>query len=452
MTIVRNDRPAKEPAPARGPGRSKKIRRQNMKSVIFLAALFLGCWATAAGAADVAVIDKADTAWLMVSTALVMFMVPGLGVFYAGMARKKNVLSTIMQSFFLLALITVQWVLAGYTLSFGPDIGGFIGSLEFLGLEGVGVEPKGTIPHLLFMAFQGMFAAITVALITGAFAERIKFSAVVVFSILWAFLIYDPLCHWVWGGGWLQKLGVLDFAGGIVVHISSGVSALVAAIYVGKRRGWPRELMAPHNLTLTVIGMGILWFGWFGFNAGSALASDGVAVTAFVATNVSAAVGTLVWGFIEWAHRGKPTLLGAMSGAVAGLGSITPAAGFVTPGAAMVIGLVGGGLCYVAVTMMKPRFGYDDTLDVFGIHGVAGTWGTLATGVFASIGATGLIHGNPGLLLSQAIGVVVTIALSAVGTLVILKIVDMTIGLRVTTEEEIQGLDLTQHEESGYTM
>lgn len=423
-----------------------------MKFVALLATLFLAGLTGLAQAADAAQIDKADTAWLMISTALVMFMVPGLGIFYAGMARKKNVLSTMMHSFFILCLITIQWMMAGYTLSFGPDTGGFIGSLDFVGLANVGIEPKGTVPHLLFMAFQGMFAAITVALITGAFAERIKFSAVVVFSILWAFIVYDPLCHWVWGGGWLARLGVVDFAGGIVVHISSGVSALVAAIYIGRRRGWPRELMAPHNLTLTVIGMGILWFGWFGFNAGSALASDGVAVGAFVATNIAAATGTLTWGFIEWAHRGKPTLLGAMSGSVAGLGSITPAAGFVSPAAAVAIGLAGGVLCYIAVTILKPRFGYDDTLDVFGIHGVAGTWGTLATGIFASIGATGLLYGGYDLLISQFIGAAVTIALSTVGTVAILKIVDMTIGIRVSTEDEIQGLDITQHEESGYSL
>ncbi|HAO93154.1 MAG: ammonia channel protein [Deltaproteobacteria bacterium GWB2_55_19] len=396
--------------------------------------------------------NKADTAWILVSTAMVMFMTPGLAIFYAGMARKKNVLSTMMQSFFILCLISIQWILVGYTLSFGPDVGGFIGSLDFLGLENVGVEAKGTIPHLLFMMFQGMFAAITVALITGAFAERIKFSAVVVFSLLWATLIYDPLCHWVWGGGWLQKLGVLDFAGGIVVHISCGLSALVAAIYVGKRKGFPRELMAPHNLTLTVIGMGILWFGWFGFNAGSALASDGAAVIAFVTTNTAAAAGTLTWAFIEWGHRGKPTMLGAMSGAVAGLGSITPASGFVTPGSAIIIGIAGGALCYMAVTMLKPRLGYDDTLDVFGIHGIAGTWGTIATGIFATIGAQGLIAGNPAQLGKQAIGALVTVLLSVVGTYVLLKIVDLVIGIRVTTEQEIEGLDLSQHEESGYTM
>jgi len=381
-----------------------------------------------------------------------MFMTPGLAIFYAGMARKKNVLSTMMQSFFILCLISIQWIFLGYTLSFGPDVGGLIGSLDFLGLKNVGVEAKGTIPHLLFMMFQGMFAAITVALITGAFAERIKFSAVVVFSLLWATLIYDPLCHWVWGGGWLQKHGVLDFAGGIVVHISCGLSALVAAIYVGKRKGFPRELMAPHNLTLTVIGMGILWFGWFGFNAGSALASDGAAVIAFVTTNTAAAAGTLTWAFIEWGHRGKPTMLGAMSGAVAGLGSITPASGFVTPGSAIIIGIAGGALCYMAVTMLKPRLGYDDTLDVFGIHGIAGTWGTIATGIFATIGAQGLIAGNPAQLGKQAIGALVTVVLSVVGTYILLKIVDLVIGIRVTTEQEIEGLDLSQHEESGYTM
>jgi len=417
---------------------------------LLLCSLFAACPAGASEGA--AAIDKADTAWLLVSTALVMFMVPGLAIFYAGMARKKNVLSTIMQSFFILCLITVQWILVGYSLSFGPDISGVIGSLKFIGLDNVGIEAKGTIPHLLFMAFQGMFASITVALITGAFAERIKFSAVVIFSILWAFVVYDPLAHWVWGGGWLQTLGVLDFAGGIVVHISCGISALVAAIYVGKRKGFPREHMPPHNLTLTVIGMGILWFGWFGFNAGSALASDGGAVVAFVTTNTAAAVGTITWAFIEWAHRGKPTMLGAMSGAVAGLGSITPAAGFVTPMASIAIGVVAGALCYIAVTIIKPKFAYDDTLDVFGIHGIAGTWGTLATGIFASIGATGLLHGNPGQFVKQLIGAGVTVVLSAVGTLVLLKVVDLAVGLRVTREEEIQGLDLTQHEESGYNL
>lgn len=409
--------------------------------------------ATVAGAVETAaVIDKADTAWLLVSTAMVLFMTPGLALFYAGMTRKKNVLGTMMHSYFILALISIQWIVWGYSLSFGPDTGGIIGNLDFMGLASVGVEPKGTIPHLLFMAFQGMFAAITVALITGAFAERIKFSAVIIFAILWAALVYDPLCHWVWGGGWMQRLGVLDFAGGIVVHISCGISALVAALVVGRRKGYPRELMPPHNLTLTFAGMGILWFGWFGFNAGSALASDGSAVMAFVTTNTAACAGTLVWAFIEWKHRGKPTLLGAMSGSVAGLGSITPAAGFVTPLPAILIGAIAAALCYYAVGILKARFGYDDTLDVFGIHGIAGTWGTLATGLFASVGAKGLFYGNTGQLGIQVIGVLATIIFCAVLTFVILKIVDALVGLRVTHEQEVEGLDLSQHEERGYNL
>lgn len=431
------------------PGVEAAPGRKRLYLIVLISTVLAALAPSMAQAADG--IDKADTAWIMVSTALVMFMTPGLALFYAGMARRKNVLGTMMHSFFIFALISIQWVLWGYTLSFGSDVGGMVGGLEWLGLNGVGVEARGTIPHLVFMIFQGMFAAITVALITGAFAERIKFSAVVIFAILWATLVYNPLCHWVWGGGWLASLGVLDFAGGIVVHISCGVSALVAAIVVGSRRGFPRELMPPHNLTLTLAGMGILWFGWFGFNAGSALAADGIAAIAFVTTNTAAAAGTLAWTFIEWGHRGRPTMLGAVSGAVAGLGSITPAAGFVSPGASIIIGLVGGVLCYGAVTMLKPRLGYDDTLDVFGIHGVAGTWGSLSVGIFASIGATGLIHGNAAQFVSQVIGVVATVVLSAVGTLVILKIVDLVVGLRVSAEEEVEGLDLSQHGESGYT-
>ncbi|MEE9614119.1 MAG: ammonium transporter [Thermodesulfobacteriota bacterium] len=395
--------------------------------------------------------DKADTAWIMVSTALVMLMTPGLALFYAGMARKKNVLGTMMHSFFILCLISIMWVMWGYSLSFGKDIGGFVGGLNHLFLNGVGTEANGTIPHLVFMMFQGMFAVITVALITGGFAERIKFSAMVIFSLLWATFVYAPLCHWVWGGGWLGELGALDFAGGMVVHISCGVSALVAALVIGKRRGYPKELMPPHNLGLTIIGMGLLWFGWFGFNAGSALAADGIAALAFVTTNTAAAMGALTWVFVEWVHRGKPTVLGAVSGAVAGLGSITPAAGFVGPGSAIIIGLVGGGLCYWAVSVIKPRLGYDDTLDVFGIHGVAGTWGTLSVGLLASVGASGLFFGNPGQLFKQIIGVGATIAISVVGTFVILKVVDAVVGLRVTEEEEIEGLDYSQHGESGYT-
>ncbi|HHL40836.1 MAG TPA: ammonium transporter [Deltaproteobacteria bacterium] len=395
--------------------------------------------------------DKADTAWVLVSTALVMFMTPGLAYFYAGMVRKKNVLDTLMHSFFMLCLISVQWMALGYTLSFGPDLGGLVGGPRHLMLSGVGMEPEGTIPHLLFMMFQGTFAAITVALITGAVVERMKFCAVVAFGLLWATLVYDPLCHWVWGGGWLSELGVLDFAGGMVVHISCGVSALVAALVLGPRKGYPREAMMPHNLGLTAVGMGILWFGWFGFNAGSALAADGVAANTLVTTHMAASMGTLTWVFTEWLHRGKPTMLGAVSGAVAGLGSITPASGFVTPAFAVLIGLVGGLVCYWAVSVLKPRLGYDDSLDVFGIHGVSGIWGSLSIGLFASVGAEGLVLGNGGQLLSQLTGVLVTIALSAGGTFAVLKVVDATVGLRVSREEEIEGLDLSQHGESGYT-
>ena len=407
--------------------------------------------AEAASAAEPS-IDKADTAWILVSTALVLLMTPGLAFFYAGMARKKNVLSTMMQSFFILCLISIQWVVWGYSFAFGPDIGGIFGGFTYVFLNNVGIEPNGTIPHLLFMVFQGTFAAITVALITGGFAERIKFSAVVVFALLWATFVYDPLCHWVWGGGWLSSIGALDFAGGMVVHISCGVSALVAALVIGKRRGYPKELMPPHNLSLTVIGMGLLWFGWFGFNAGSALAADGIAVIALVTTNISASMAAITWVFIEWWHRGKPTVLGAVSGAVAGLGSITPASGFVSPGVALLIGFVGGAACYWAVSILKPRLGYDDTLDVFGIHGIGGIWGTLSVGLFATVGAKGLFTGDPSQLYKQLIGVAATIAISIVGTFIILKVIDLTIGLRVTEEEEIEGLDYSQHGESGYNL
>ncbi len=402
-------------------------------------------------------INTGDTAWLLVSTALVMLMTPGLALFYSGMVRKKNVLGTIMHSFFILCLISIQWVLWGYTLSFGSDISGVIGSLEFLGLKGVIGGVSGTVPHLAFMMFQGMFAVITVALITGAFAERIKFSAFIVFSVLWATIVYDPLAHWVWGGGWLMKLGALDFAGGTVVHISSGVSALVAALMIGRRRGYPHEQMPPHNLTLTVIGTALLWFGWFGFNAGSALTSGGLAAVAFVTTNTSAAASALAWIFIEWSHRGKPTVLGAATGAVAGLVAITPAAGFVGPLSSILIGMGAGIFCYTAIAIIKPRFGYDDSLDVFGCHGIGGIWGAIATGLFASTvinpdGANGLFFGNPGQLVNQVIGVVATIILSAVATLVILKAIDWTIGIRVSDEDEVVGLDLSQHGESGYSL
>jgi len=397
-------------------------------------------------------INSGDTTWMMVSTALVMLMTPGLALFYGGMVRRKNVLSTVMHSFFILALISIQWVILGYTLSFGKDVGSFVGALNYIGLSGVGMEPKGTIPHLVFMMFQGMFAIITVALITGAIVERVKFSAIVIFSLLWSTLVYDPICHWVWGGGWLGKLGALDFAGGTVVHISSGISALVACIIVGKRQGYPREPMPPHNLTLTVLGAALLWFGWFGFNAGSALAADGIAATAFVSTHIATAAAALGWGFLEWIHRGKPTILGVTSGAVAGLVSITPAAGFVGPISSIIIGAIGGIICYLMVTLVKPALGYDDSLDAFGIHGMGGTWGALATGLFASVGAKGVFFGNPAQIWPQIVSIGATWIFAGLLTLILLKLIDITIGLRVSPEEEIIGLDQVLHGESGYNL
>jgi ammonium transporter, Amt family len=404
-------------------------------------------------------VDKGDTAWILTSAALVLMMtIPGLFLFYGGLVRGKNVLGTIMQSFVIVALISLQWVLFGYSLAFGPDINQVIGSLAWFGLNGVGTEPNpnyaATIPHLTFMAYQMMFAIITPALITGAIADRAKFSTFIVFVLLWATFIYDPLAHWVWGKGWLGTMGALDFAGGTVVHISSGASALVACLILGRRVGYPQEGMAPHNLPFAVIGASLLWVGWFGFNAGSALAADGLATTAFVTTNTAAAAATLAWMFTEWATRGKPTALGAASGAVAGLVCITPAAGFVSPLASIVIGIGGGVLCYTACNF-KTKCGYDDSLDVVGVHGVGGTWGALATGLFASkainpAGNDGLFFGNPGQLWIQFIGVAATIIFAVVGTLVILGILKATMGLRVSEEDERVGLDLSQHNERAY--
>jgi len=405
-------------------------------------------------------IDKGDTAWMLTSSALVLMMTaPGLALFYGGMVRQKNALGTLMQSFIIMALISVQWVLVGYSLAFGPDKGGIIGGLEWIGLRGVGAEPfdaySKTIPHQAFMLFQMMFAIITPALITGAFAERKKFSAFLVFTLLWATIVYDPLAHWVWGdGGWLKNLGALDFAGGTVVHISSGVSALVCAVVLGKRKGYGHQPMQPHNLPMTVMGAALLWFGWFGFNAGSALEANGLAASAFLATNTAAASAALGWMFTEWATRGKPTVLGAASGAVAGLVAITPASGYVGPMSALIIGAVAGALCYSACNL-KSRLGYDDSLDVVGVHGVGGTWGALATGLFASkaineAGADGLFFGNPGQLRTQLIAVLATYALAVVLTWVILKIVAATVGLRVADEDEVAGLDLSQHSETAY--
>lgn len=405
--------------------------------------------------------NAANTAFVLISAALVMLMTPGLALFYAGMARSKNVLATIMQNFVLLGVIGVQWALIGYSLAFGPDIGGFVGSLEWMGLKGVGAEPFATysdsLPHFAFMIFQAMFAIITPALITGAWAERLKFSSFLVFIVLWATLVYDPVCHWVWGdGGWLKNLGALDFAGGTVVHINAGVAALAAALVLGKREGWGREAFIPHNLPMTVLGAGLLWFGWFGFNAGSALAADGLAATAFVTTHLATCGAVLSWLIVEWLFRGKPTTLGAATGAVAGLVAITPAAGFVGPMSAILIGLGAGVLCYLAC-LAKVKLGYDDSLDVVGVHGVGGLWGALATGLFASTavnaaGADGLFFGNPAQLGIQVVAVGATMIYSFVLSWILLKLVDAVMGLRVTREDEVAGLDLTEHQEAGYTM
>ena len=404
-------------------------------------------------------VDKGDNAWMLTSSALVLMMtIPGLFLFYGGLVRSKNVLGTIMHSFIMVGVITIQWVLWGYSIAFGPDVGGMFGSLAWVGLNGVGAEPNAdyaaTIPHQTFMIYQMMFAIITPALITGAFAERIKFSTFLVFMILWSTIVYDPLAHWVWGvKGWLREMGALDFAGGTVVHISSGASALVAAIMFGRRIGYGQEAMPPHNLPFSVIGAGLLWVGWFGFNAGSALAADGLATSAFVATHVATAAAALAWLAMDWI-RGKPTMLGAASGAVAGLVAITPGAGFVGPMSAIIIGAVGGVLCSIACSL-KPKFGYDDSLDVVGVHGVGGTWGALATGLFASkainaAGNDGFFFGNPGQLWTQLISVVVTIAFAMIVTAIILSILKATMGLRVSDEEERMGLDLTQHNERAY--
>ena len=352
----------------------------------------------------IAKIDSGDTAWVLMSTALVMLMTPGLALFYGGMVRSKNVLGTIMHSFIAIALVSIQWILFGYSLSFGPDVNGFIGNLSWAGLGNVGLTPNAdyapTVPHLAFMVYQMMFAVITPALISGAFAERIKFSSFLLFTLAWTTIVYDPVAHWVWGaGGWLKNLGVLDFAGGIVVHATSGFSALAAALYIGKRKGFLQEHMPPHDLPMTVLGAGLLWFGWFGFNAGSALSSGSLATMAFVTTHTAAVSATLTWTFVEWMHRGKPTMFGAATGAIAGLATITPAAGFVGPLSALFIGMAAGVLCYIALNA-KTKFKYDDSLDAFGVHGVGGTLGTIMAGVFASVainaaGANGLLFGNP---------------------------------------------------------
>jgi len=394
--------------------------------------------------------DTGDTAWMLVSSALVLVMLPGLALFYGGMVRSKNVLSTSMHTFAAMAIIGVQWVAFGYSLAFGGE-GSLIGGFDNLFLKGITPESlTGTIPTYVFVIFQGMFAIITPALISGAVAERMKFSTYCVFILLWSTLVYDPLCHWVWGsGGWLAAAGALDFAGGTVVHLSSGVSALMVALILGKRIGYPHERMTPHNLPMTLLGAGLLWFGWFGFNAGSALSSGGSAALAFTTTQTAAAAGALSWMLAEWFHAGKPSALGAASGIVAGLVVITPAAGFVTPGWALLMGLSAGLFCYGGV-MMKHRFGYDDSLDAFGVHGIGGAWGAIATGIFATVGATGLIGGNVHQLWVQLLGVVAGGGYAIIVTLLLLFVLGKTMGLRVEKDDERMGLDQSSHSETGY--
>ncbi len=421
---------------------------------------------TADSTAKAAEINGADTAFLLVCSALVMLMTPGLGLFYGGMVRRKNVLATFMQSFIMLGVISVQWVLVGYSLSFAPDaLGGFVGNLDWLGLKGVGVDPHPTyaptVPQQLHMVYQLMFAIITPALISGAFAERMKFSAYLLFTLLWATLVYDPVAHWVWGGGWMAKLGALDFAGGLVVHVISGVAALCCVLVMGRRKGLGEEEMHPHNLTMTALGTALLWFGWFGFNAGSALAANKSAVVAFVNTNTAAAAATLSWALLERLHKGKATVLGACSGAVAGLVAITPGAGYLTPMGALGVGLLVSPLCYGAI-LLKGRLNYDDSLDVFGVHGVGGAFGAVAVGIFATGAMTtlagitgdvgGLVDGKTSLFTAQLLSLVAAAAYSFAVTFVILKGIDLTLGLRAQEEDEEVGLDLSQHGERGYIM
>ncbi len=436
--------------------------RKVLTSLAVLVATTFGAASVAAAEGKAALeINSGDTAFVMICAALVLLMTVGLAFFYGGLVRRKNVLSIMMQCFFAMALLSVQWVLFGYSLAFGPDVGGVIGSLTWAGLRGVGLTPSPvyapTIPHALFMIFQAMFAIITPALIIGAFAERMKFSAYCLFTLLWATLVYDPVCHWVWGGGFLGSSGAMDFAGGTVVHITAGVAALVCALVLGKRSGYPKRAIAPHNLPFTILGAGILWFGWFGFNAGSALAADGIAVAAFITTNTAAAAAALTWGIVEWFIQGKPTILGLATGAVAGLVAITPAAGFVGPMSAILIGIGAGIFCYLVAVVIKGKLGFDDSLDAFGVHGIGGLWGALATGLFASTlinpgAGNGLFFGNAAQFLIQIKACIVTIGYTAIATLIILKLVDMTVGLRVKHEEESMGLDLTQHHERGYTL
>ncbi len=407
---------------------------------------------------NISLINKADTAFMIISSILVMLMTPALALFYGGMVRKKNVLGTIMQSFVALGVVSVIWFLYGYSLAFGGDIGNLIGNFDFVMLKNVGLSPTegSTIPHQLFFMFQMMFACLTPALITGAFAERFKFKSYLLFLILWVTFIYCPLAHWVWGGGWISKIGGIDFAGGLVVHIASGAAALACCLMLGSRKGYRSENMPPHNLTLTFIGLMFLWVGWFGFNAGSALSAGSLSVTAFLNTQLGAASGLLAWIGVEYLHRGKATVLGGMSGTLAGLVGITPACGFVTPVSAIIIGLVTGMICYI-LTTFKGLFKYDDSLDVIGIHGTGGIVGSILTGIFATVlinadGADGLFYGSMNLFNAQIISTIASISFAFLGTLLILFIIDKISGLRVSEEEEMQGLDISQHGENAYRL
>ena len=403
--------------------------------------------------------NTGDVAWILVSSALVLLMTPGLALFYGGLARSKNAASTIMYSFMSMGIVGVVWALWGYSLAFGPDIGRFIGDLSYVGLNGVSASEPGpyadNMPHQAFMIFQGMFAIITPALVTGAFAERMKFSSYMIFIVLWVTIVYAPVAHWVWGGGWLGELGALDFAGGNVVHINSGVAALAAAVIFGKRLGFGSEPMEPHNVPMVVLGAGLLWFGWFGFNAGSALSADGNAVNAFVVTNTAAAAGILGWTAIAWLLDGKPTVIGAASGAVAGLVAITPAAGFVGPMPAILIGLVAGALCDLAVRFLV-KLNLDDALSVWGVHGIGGTWGALATGLFVGVGFGGIAAftdaSRAEQILNQVISIVATWAWAFVMTFVIFWVIKVTIGLKVSDNSEAIGLDITEHGETAYRL
>src|SRR5512136_868224 len=397
-------------------------------------------------------IDSGATAWILAATALVMIMTPGVGFFYGGLVRRKNLISMLALAFIAFALVSIQWVMIGYSLAFGTDIGGFIGNLEYMGLNNVGMEPgpySAAIPGLLYMVFQLVFAAVTVAIITSGFAERIKFSAFLIFGLLWTTIVYDPLAHWVWGGGWASQFGAVDFAGGTVVHISSGFAALALALVIGKRVGFGKYAMEPNNIPMTILGAALLWFGWFGFNAGSALGANGLAAVAFVTTNTAAAAGAMAWMLVSWVHGGKPSSLGFVSGAVAGLVAITPAAGYVTPMAAIVIGGVAGALCY-GIMLWRQSRGVDESLDAWAIHGMGGLWGALATGIFAVAainGKSGLLEGNMSQFIAQFVGAGAAVVYTFVITYILAVVIDKTLGLRVTEEEEYVGLDISQHGE-----